>query len=137
MTTSRVAATKPILSALRVCFLAFLPSTRMVSWLPFLKGSVLPFHMPSNIALKHIFYGLLLGFSLSITSTSIALYYQQRRREQIHDRFGSRPIELRSDEIVDGVTGLIGKYAASRTISIMASSSLYRKHAAGANQVTK
>lgn len=65
-------------------------------------------HLPKPSTARHVFYGLLLGFSLSITSTSIALYIQQRKQKRLESRFEPRPIELRSDEIVSGVTGLIG-----------------------------
>ena len=58
---------------------------------------------------RQLVYGVLLGFSLSVTSTSVALYFQERKRQRIQERFEPRPIELRSDEIIDGVTGLIGE----------------------------
>lgn len=57
---------------------------------------------------RQLFYGIILGFSFSVTSTSLALYFQQRRQEVIQNRFEPRPIELRVDEVLDGVTGLIG-----------------------------
>ena len=54
---------------------------------------------------------MLIGFSLSITSTSLALLYRDRRRKDKEEaQPGSRPIELRSDEVLDGVTGLIGAF---------------------------
>ncbi|KAI0688184.1 PALP-domain-containing protein [Cytidiella melzeri] len=61
-----------------------------------------------SLLTRQLFYGLLLGFSLSVTSTSLALYFQQRRREILQNQFEARPIEIRSDEVIDGVTGLIG-----------------------------
>lgn len=66
--------------------------------------------LPSPSAARHIFYGILIGFSLSLSSTSLALYYHNKRREDAEKAVESvpRPIELRSDEILDGVTGLIG-----------------------------
>lgn len=66
--------------------------------------------LPSPSAARHIFYGILIGFSLSLSSTSLALYYRDKRREEVEKAVESvaRPIELRSDEILDGVTGLIG-----------------------------
>ncbi|KAF9023964.1 PALP-domain-containing protein [Hymenopellis radicata] len=63
---------------------------------------------PSRPTLRHILYGVFLGFSLSITSTSLAVIYERRKRERINARFEARPIEIRSDEILSGVTGLIG-----------------------------
>lgn len=66
--------------------------------------------LPSPSAARHIFYGILIGVSLSFSSTSLALYYHNKRREDAEKAVESvpRPIELRSDEILDGVTGLIG-----------------------------
>jgi cysteine synthase len=61
-----------------------------------------------SLLTQQLFYGILIGFSLSVTSTSLALYFQERRRERIQNQFEARPIELRSDEVIDGVTGLIG-----------------------------
>ncbi|KZT71729.1 PALP-domain-containing protein [Daedalea quercina L-15889] len=65
------------------------------------------YNLPRTTA-RHIFYGVLIGFTLSLTSTSVALWYQERKQERISKQFEARPIELRSDEIIDGVTGLIG-----------------------------
>jgi len=73
-------------------------ASKLPSWL----------HLPPRSTARHIFYGVIIGFSLSLTSTSIALWYQQRKRERVSKRFEARPIELRSDEIISGVTGLIG-----------------------------
>ncbi|KAF8913699.1 tryptophan synthase beta subunit-like PLP-dependent enzyme [Mucidula mucida] len=63
---------------------------------------------PSRPTLRHILYGVFLGFSLSITSTSLAVIFERRKRERINARFEARPIEIRSDDILSGVTGLIG-----------------------------
>ena len=63
---------------------------------------------PSRAAVRWILYGALLGFGLSVVSTSLALHLHERRRKRIERQFEPRPIELRSDEVVDGVTGLIG-----------------------------
>lgn len=83
----------------------------MPSWLSSVKPAGLPFHFPSALTVRHVVYGMLIGFSLSITSTSIALYFQQRKRERVNDQFEARPIELRSDDVIDGVTGLIGLFS--------------------------
>ncbi|PBK74829.1 PALP-domain-containing protein [Armillaria solidipes] len=64
--------------------------------------------IPSSPTVRHVIYGLFLGFSLSLTSTSIALFFQRRKQERIVAQFEARPIELRSDEVLKGVTGLIG-----------------------------
>ncbi|KAE9386770.1 PALP-domain-containing protein [Gymnopus androsaceus JB14] len=73
-------------------------------------GNLLPrwIKAPSPANLRHLFYGIILGFSLSLTSTSLALFYQARRKERLNAHFEPRPIELRSDEVLSGVTGLIG-----------------------------
>lgn len=82
-------------------------STSLVmSFLPPLD-SVLP-SWTSRVSVRSVLLGVLLGFSLSVTSTSLALYFQQKRRERVAAKFTPRPIELRSDEVVAGVTGLIG-----------------------------
>lgn len=72
----------------------------------------MPLWLPSPSAARHIFYGILIGFSLSLSSTSCVLYYRNKRREDAEKAVESipRPIELRSDEILDGVTGLIGMH---------------------------
>jgi cysteine synthase A len=61
-----------------------------------------------NPAVRHIAYGILIGFTLSATSTSISLYLRRRRQRFLEEQFEFQPIELRSDEILNGVTGLIG-----------------------------
>jgi hypothetical protein len=61
-----------------------------------------------------ILLGVAIGTSLAISSRSLLDYFYSRRRlllsseSEDHNEFSPRPIELRSDEIVDGVTGLIG-----------------------------
>ncbi|KIK09826.1 hypothetical protein K443DRAFT_433 [Laccaria amethystina LaAM-08-1] len=77
-----------------------------MSFLPPLD-SVLP-SLTSRVSVRSVLIGVFLGFSLSVTSTSLALYFQQKRREREAAKFTPRPIELRSDEVVAGVTGLIG-----------------------------
>ncbi|KAH9839105.1 PALP-domain-containing protein [Rhodofomes roseus] len=73
-------------------------ASKLPSWL----------HLPPRSTARHIFYGIIIGFSLSLTSTSFALWYQERKRERISKQFEARPIELRSDEVINGVTGLVG-----------------------------
>ncbi|TFK54550.1 PALP-domain-containing protein [Heliocybe sulcata] len=57
---------------------------------------------------RHIFYGILIGVSFSLASSSAAQYRREKKEEEINEKFEPRPIELRSDDIVDGVVGLIG-----------------------------
>ncbi|CAA7261799.1 unnamed protein product [Cyclocybe aegerita] len=63
---------------------------------------------PSRATARHVLIGVLVGFSLSLSSTSFALYLQQRKQKRQISKFTARPIELRSDEVVRGVAGLIG-----------------------------
>lgn len=78
---------------------SWLSASRLPDWL----------HFPTRSTARHIFYGIIIGFTLALTSTTLALDYQQRKRERISRQFEPRPIELRSDEIIGGVTGLIGR----------------------------
>ena len=64
--------------------------------------------VPSPSTARHLFYGILIGFSLSFASTSAISAYRKRTEDSVAMRTNLRPIELRSDEILDGVTGLIG-----------------------------
>ncbi|KIJ60051.1 hypothetical protein HYDPIDRAFT_99455 [Hydnomerulius pinastri MD-312] len=64
-------------------------------------------HLP-NPAIRQISYGILIGFTLSLSATSLAQYWRVRKREeQLEKQSSLRPIELRSDEVLHGVTGLI------------------------------
>ncbi|KAF8895734.1 tryptophan synthase beta subunit-like PLP-dependent enzyme, partial [Gymnopilus junonius] len=88
------------------------PGTRLVAVMPWRDTflQLLPswLRWPSRTFGRHVLIGILLGFSLSATITSLAAYFQQRKRERQVANFAPRPIELRSDEIVKGVVGLIG-----------------------------
>lgn len=66
--------------------------------------------VPSPATARHLFYGILIGFSLSFASTSAISAYRKRRGDSDTARANIRPIELRSDEVLDGVTGLIGAW---------------------------
>jgi cysteine synthase A len=57
---------------------------------------------------RDLVIGLVIGITLSLSSTSLALLVQGYRRRRAISRIPPRPIELRSDEIVEGVIGLIG-----------------------------
>jgi len=88
-----------------------------MSWLSNIGLTSLPtwLQWPSRSTARHVLIGVLLGFSFSWTSTSFALYYYQRRRkDRLVPNFTPRPIELRSDEIVKGVAGLIGMHHDTR-----------------------
>lgn len=88
----------------------------MSSWMSSLLPGSIKLQLPNSLTVRHLVYGALIGFSLSVTSTSLALYWQQRKREREQDKFEPRPIELRSDEVVDGVTGLIGRWNLTQRI---------------------
>ena len=67
------------------------------------------FRLPSQSTFRHVFYGILIGFSLSMTTSSLLSYYRAQKEERDVSRFEPRPIELRRDEVLSGVTGLIGE----------------------------
>lgn len=77
----------------------------MRSWLDVVSLGWLRF---DRTTIRHVLYGIIAGLTLSITSTSFALEYQKRKKEHIARQYKPRPIELRSDEIIKGVTCLIG-----------------------------
>ncbi|KAJ7760963.1 PALP-domain-containing protein [Mycena metata] len=57
--------------------------------------------------------GIVLGISLSISSSAIVQYFERRRRrialsQSQASELESRPIELRSDEILNGIVGIVG-----------------------------
>jgi cysteine synthase A len=64
--------------------------------------------VPSPSTARHLFYGIVIGFSLSFATTSVISTYRRRTEDSATIRANLTPIELRSDEILDGVTGLIG-----------------------------
>ena len=69
--------------------------------------------LASPATARHLFYGILIGFSLSFASTSVISAYRKRRGDSATTRANTRPIELRSDEVLDGVPGLIGAWSRS------------------------
>ncbi|WVR03921.1 hypothetical protein IAU60_000920 [Kwoniella sp. DSM 27419] len=63
--------------------------------------------LPSKFT-RDLVWGLIIGVTVSLSSTSVAILFQNWRRRQLIQRIPPRPIEIRSDEIVPGVIGLIG-----------------------------
>lgn len=61
-----------------------------------------------NRLTRDLTWGILIGIAVSLSSTSAASLFQNWRRKKAISRIPPRPIELRSEEIVDGVIGLIG-----------------------------
>ena len=55
-----------------------------------------------------LLYGVAIGVSFSLSTFALAIWYYNSKPSQVAPKFGLRPIQLRSDEIVNGVTGLIG-----------------------------
>lgn len=109
----------------------------MVGWTSKLTESLFSWiQWPSRAATRHVLIGVLLGFSFSITSTSIAVFFQRRKKERQLQQFTLRPIELRSDEIVSGVSGLIGTHS---VVPFFEQAPHYtrRKHAPGQNQLAE
>jgi hypothetical protein len=99
--------TRPSASSIRR--LDFLHIIFTMGWTSKLSESLFSWvKWPSRTTTRHVLIGVLIGFSFSITSTSLAVYYHQRKKERQIKQFAPRPIELRSDEIVNGVPGLIG-----------------------------
>ena len=76
---------------------------------------------------KDLFLGLLIGIKLTLTSTSAALYLQQFRRKKAIQRIPPRPIELRSEEIGDGVIGLIGGFLQGQAVRPMSKRALMKQ----------
>lgn len=58
---------------------------------------------------RQLVLGIVIGISLSLTSATLVQDYRARRRKEQVPEFSERPIELRSDEILDGVAGLVGE----------------------------
>ncbi|KAF7321986.1 PALP-domain-containing protein [Mycena kentingensis (nom. inval.)] len=69
---------------------------------------------------RPLLLGILIGVSLSLSSSAVYEYVQRRRRsrQQQLSEADSRPIELRSDDVLDGVVGLIGNTPLVRIASL-------------------
>ncbi|ODO06368.1 cysteine synthase A [Cryptococcus wingfieldii CBS 7118] len=67
---------------------------------------------------RDVVWGIVLGITVSLSSTSAALIVQDWRRKRAMRRIPPRPIELRSDEIVPGTIGLIGNTPLMRINSL-------------------
>ncbi|WVQ78769.1 hypothetical protein IAT38_000860 [Cryptococcus sp. DSM 104549] len=75
------------------------------------------FRFPSRVT-RDLIWGIIAGITVSLSSTSAALILQDWRRKRAVRRIPPRPIELRSDEIVPGVIGLIGNTPLMRINSL-------------------
>lgn len=81
--------------------------------------SLFPASAPAGKRLsRQLYLGLVIGFTLSLSSTSFALFYQSQRKRRAGRQAalkagaaingGKRPVEMRAEEVVGGVAGLIG-----------------------------
>ena len=67
------------------------------------------FLRPSKLGAKRsLLVGFTLGFSISLSLTGLALYALDAWRRSLRRAAEKRTIEIRADEVVDGVEGLIG-----------------------------
>ena len=55
-----------------------------------------------------LLYGVAIGVSFSLSTFALAIWYYNSKPSRAAPKFDLRPVQLRSDEIVKGVTGLIG-----------------------------
>ncbi|GAA5874018.1 hypothetical protein JCM3774_001584 [Rhodotorula dairenensis] len=81
------------------------------SWLlhPIESLGLPSFLRPSKLGPKRsLLLGFTLGFSLSLSLTGLALYALDAWRRSLRRAAEKRMIEIRADEVVDGVEGLIG-----------------------------
>ena len=83
--------------------------------------SLFPASAPAGKRLSlQLYLGLVIGFTLSLSSTSFALFYQSQRKRRAGRRAAlsagaavngdKRPVEMRAEEVVGGVAGLIGAH---------------------------
>ncbi|KAJ7092007.1 PALP-domain-containing protein [Mycena belliarum] len=83
----------------------------------------LPAFGSASAGQRTLAFGIVLGLSLSISSSAVIQFFQQRRRRialsqsQTSD-LERRPIELRSDDVLNGITGLIGNTPLFRVPSL-------------------
>ncbi|GAA6056081.1 hypothetical protein JCM3770_001959 [Rhodotorula araucariae] len=89
-----------------------MPSSALLPYAVRHPFSVLPipnFLRPSRLGPKRsLVLGLTLGFSLSLSLTGLALYALDAWRRSLRRKAAKRIIEVRGDEVVDGIEGLIG-----------------------------
>lgn len=57
-----------------------------------------------------LLYGVAIGVSFSLSTLALAMWYYNSKPSPAAPKCDSGPVQLRSDEIVNGVTGLIGTY---------------------------
>lgn len=89
-----------------------------------------------NTGYRNFVLGILVGFSVSLTSTVLLNSYNDRRRNKTVQDYPARPIEIRSDEIVDGVVGLIGM-GLHFIPDVLLTNAPCRKHPSCANKISE
>lgn len=73
---------------------------------------------PSRLGPKRsLVLGLTLGFSLSLSLTGLALYALDAWKRSLRRKAEKRAIEIRGDEVVDGIEELIGASARKGAVS--------------------
>src|ERR1700722_17123360 len=103
----------------------------MDSWLQF------PWlQFPRFSTARNILYGFIFGFSLSLTCSSITVYYQARRRQRLASQFKSDRIHLRDAGIISGLAGLIG-WSHQMYTHIFIHLPEIREHALGPHKLTE
>ncbi|KAG8878656.1 hypothetical protein FRB97_002339 [Tulasnella sp. 331] len=73
---------------------------------------------PAGRLSRDIYIGILIGASVTLSSTSIALYYRTRQKGPDYLERDSAPIDIVRNEIVQGVTGLVGNTPLMRVNSL-------------------
>lgn len=69
------------------------------------------FFRPSRLgAVRSLLFGLTLGFSLSLTLTGITIYSLDAFKRKFRRDEPQRIIEIKKNEVLDGVEALIGSY---------------------------
>ncbi|KAI5480163.1 cysteine synthase [Pseudohyphozyma bogoriensis] len=82
---------------------------RFLTWLkPFISFMSDVQSWGNPLLAKTLLLGLTLGVSFSMSLTAIALFYQEAFTKRLRKPPPKRIVEIRADEVVDGVEGLIG-----------------------------
>lgn len=83
---------------------------RMPNWTSnLLKAISAP--LPRSRSLS-VLLGIFIGISISLSSSSLRQYLRRKREERENrylETITQRPIEIRSDEILKGISGLVGE----------------------------
>lgn len=85
---------------------------------------------------RDLYIGVLIGVSLTLSTTSVALHFRSRRNGAERRDYEPTPIDIVRNEVVQGVTGLVGEAIHNRVLRSGSNLMLVvsRKHASRANQ---